>query len=41
MDGVKVLDNVSFIVRRGDKIAFISDNELAHDHPVPDPHRAR
>ena len=29
IDGVKVLDNVSFIVRRGDKIAFISDNELA------------
>ena len=27
--GEKVLDNVSFIVRRGDKIAFISDNELA------------
>ena len=24
-----MLDNVSFIVRRGDKIAFISDNELA------------
>ena len=29
IDGEKVLDNVSFIVRRGDKIAFISDNELA------------
>ena len=29
IDGEKVLDNVSFIVRRGDKIAFISDNALA------------
>ncbi len=29
IDGEKVLDNVSFIVRRSDKIAFISDNELA------------
>lgn len=29
IDGEKVLDNVSFIVRRDDKIAFISDHELA------------
>jgi len=29
IDGEKVLDNVSFIVRRNDKIAFIADNELA------------
>ena len=36
IDGEKVLDNVSFIVRRGDKIAFISDNELANDYAVPD-----
>ncbi len=27
--GEKVLDNVSFIVKRGDKIAFLSENELA------------
>ena len=29
VDGVKVLNNVSFIVRKGDKIGFISENELA------------
>lgn len=29
IDGVKVLDNVSFIVNRGDKIAILSDNEIA------------
>ena len=29
IDGVKVLNDVSFIVRKGDKIGFISDNELA------------
>ena len=29
VDGVKVLCNVSFIVRKGDKIAFVSDNEIA------------
>ena len=29
VDGEKILDNVSFIVRRDDKIAFISDNEQA------------
>lgn len=29
IDGVKVLDNVSFIVGREDKIAFVSDNEFA------------
>jgi ATPase subunit of ABC transporter with duplicated ATPase domains len=27
MDGVKVLDNVSFTVAKGDKIAFVGDNE--------------
>ncbi|MEF9878622.1 MAG: ABC-F family ATP-binding cassette domain-containing protein [Clostridia bacterium] len=27
VDGVKVLDNVSFTVRKGDKIAFVGDNE--------------
>ncbi len=27
VDGVKVLDNVSFTVKRGDKIAFVGDNE--------------
>ena len=29
IDGVKVIDNVSFIMDRGDKIAFIGQNELA------------
>ena len=29
IDGFKVLNNVSFIVRKGDKIGFISENELA------------
>ena len=27
MDGVKVLDNVTFTVNKGDKIAFVGDNE--------------
>ena len=30
IDGVKVLDKVSFIVGHGDKIAFVGDNEKAH-----------
>ena len=30
IDGVKVLDKVSFIVGHGDKIAFVGDNENAH-----------
>ena len=30
VDGVKVLDNVTFTVRKGDKIAFVGDNENAH-----------
>ena len=29
VEGVKVLDNVSFRVNKGDKIAFVADNELA------------
>ena len=29
IDGVKVLNNVSFIVRKGEKIAFVSENEIA------------
>ncbi|WP_139906113.1 ABC-F family ATP-binding cassette domain-containing protein [Clostridium thermarum] len=29
IDGVKVLNNVSFTVSKGDKIAFIGDNEIA------------
>ncbi len=29
IDGVKVLDNVSFILRREDKVAFVGSNELA------------
>ncbi len=30
IDGVKVLDNVSFSVGHGDKIALVGENELAH-----------
>jgi len=30
IDGVKVLDKVSFIVQHDDKIAFVGDNENAH-----------
>ncbi|WP_411679533.1 ABC-F family ATP-binding cassette domain-containing protein [Clostridium thailandense] len=30
IDGEKVLDNISFIVYKGDKIAFVSDNEIAN-----------
>jgi ATPase subunit of ABC transporter with duplicated ATPase domains len=30
IDGKKVLDNISFIVTHGDKIAFVGDNEAAH-----------
>lgn len=29
IDGVKVLDNISFIVNHDDKIAFVGSNELA------------
>ena len=29
VDGVKILDNVSFTVKQGDKIAFLADNENA------------
>ena len=29
IDGEKVLDNVSFVVSKGDKIAFVGENELA------------
>ncbi|WKY45816.1 ABC-F family ATP-binding cassette domain-containing protein [Eubacteriaceae bacterium ES2] len=29
VDGVKVLNNVSFRVNKGDKIAFVADNEIA------------
>ena len=30
VDGVKLLDRVSFVVNHGDKIAFVGDNENAH-----------
>ena len=30
IDGVKVLNDISFMVNKGDKIAFISDNEIAN-----------
>ena len=30
VDGVKLLDKISFIVGHGDKIAFVGDNENAH-----------
>ncbi len=29
IDGVKVLDNISFILRREDKVAFVGSNEIA------------
>jgi len=29
VDGVKLLDNISFILGKGDKVAFIGENELA------------
>lgn len=29
IDGVKVLNNVTFIVKKGEKIAFVGDNEIA------------
>lgn len=29
LDGVKVLDNVSFTINKNDKVAFLSDNDLA------------
>jgi ATPase subunit of ABC transporter with duplicated ATPase domains len=29
IDGVKVLDNVSFTISKGDKIAFVGENEIA------------
>jgi ATPase subunit of ABC transporter with duplicated ATPase domains len=29
IDGIKVLDDVSFIVRKGDKIVFVAENDLA------------
>ena len=29
VDGVKLLDKVSFIVNKNDKIAFVGENELA------------
>ena len=35
VDGVKVLDNVTFTVRKGDKIAFVGDNEAGSDGAVP------
>ncbi len=30
VDGVKVLDNITFIVNKGDKIAFVGENEIAN-----------
>lgn len=30
IDGEKILDNVSFTVRKGDKIAFVSENEIVN-----------
>ena len=30
IDGIKVLDNISFTVNKGDKIAFVGDNEIAY-----------
>ena len=39
IDGVKVLDNVSFIVGHDDKIAFVGGNELAKTTLIQDPGR--
>ena len=41
VDGVKVLDKVSFVVNKSDKIAFVGNNEIAHDHHVQNPHGRR
>jgi len=30
VDGVKLLDDISFTLRHGDKVAFVGDHELAH-----------
>ncbi len=30
VDGVKLLDNISFVLNRGDKVALVGENELAH-----------
>ncbi|WP_373834489.1 ABC-F family ATP-binding cassette domain-containing protein, partial [Bacteroides heparinolyticus] len=30
VDGVKILDNISFMVNKGDKIAFVGENEIAN-----------
>lgn len=30
IDGIKVIDNLSFTVNKGDKIAFVSENEIAN-----------
>lgn len=30
MDGIKVLDNISFRMNKGDKIAFVGENEIAN-----------
>ena len=29
LDGVKILDNISFTINKGDKVVFINDNDLA------------
>ena len=37
VDGVKVLDDVSFRVNKGDKIAFVGENEIANTTLFQDP----
>ena len=38
IDGVKVLDNISFTLGREDKVAFVGANEQCHHHFLPDPY---
>ena len=39
VDGVKVLDNVSFIANKGDKIALVGENEAGQTALMQDPDR--
>ncbi len=35
VDGVKLLNNISFTVKQDNKIAFLADNELAKNNIIP------
>ena len=41
VDGVKILDNLSFTLGREDKVAFVGSNEQAIHHAVQDSDRRR